>query len=100
MHVHRIVMYWLYGVKLKDSVFLVMHTCDNRKCFEPEHLRLGTDHENMRDASEKGRLKRVPKKFCKMGHELNEENTQISDGHRRCRICINERQRLNRFIKD
>lgn len=33
----------------------VMHTCDNRKCVNPEHLVLGTWADNNKDRSKKGR---------------------------------------------
>ena len=34
---------------------LLMHTCDNRKCVNPEHLVPGTKQENNDDTSAKGR---------------------------------------------
>jgi len=34
---------------------IVMHTCDNRKCVNPEHLKISTQKENMQDAKNKGR---------------------------------------------
>jgi hypothetical protein len=37
---------------------LVMHTCDVRACCNPEHLRLGTNDENMADMKNKGRAAR------------------------------------------
>lgn len=33
----------------------VLHACDNRPCFEPDHLWLGTDKDNHQDRERKGR---------------------------------------------
>lgn len=34
---------------------VVRHTCDNRKCVNPEHLILGTQHDNVMDCVIRGR---------------------------------------------
>ena len=39
---------------------LVLHSCDNRKCCNPEHLRSGTYKDNSSDAISRGRNKLPP----------------------------------------
>ena len=38
---------------------VVMHTCDNRKCVNPEHLRHGSYADNNEDMTQKGRARRL-----------------------------------------
>jgi hypothetical protein len=42
---------------------VVCHTCDNRKCVNPNHLFLGTRHENNTDMATKGRARGAPRKL-------------------------------------
>ncbi len=51
---HRIA-YELVNGPVPDGMF-VLHTCDNRLCVRPEHLRLGSQKDNLLDAVKKGRL--------------------------------------------
>lgn len=54
---HRVA-YFLTHQELPECV---RHTCDTPACVRPEHLRGGTQADNIRDAQIKGRLSRGPR---------------------------------------
>ena len=113
LRAHRVSLL-LSGVDV-PSASVVLHLCDNRICVNPEHLRVGTQMDNMYDMIAKGRHSHgdehaarlvgksgpknprcgashprwgMRKSVCKSGHPMTEENVFYeSDGHRRCRAC-------------
>jgi len=85
--VHRLSAY-IYLDNPMDSDLFVLHKCDNRRCFNPAHLFLGTHSDNMKDSVAKGTHKESRKTHCKSGHEFNYKNTSITNlGKRRCLVC-------------
>ena len=52
-YAHRIALH-LAGVEIKASD-LVLHSCDNPPCCNPNHLRVGTQADNVQDRVDRGR---------------------------------------------
>jgi HNH endonuclease len=77
----------------------VLHSCDNTICFNPDHLSLGLDKQNIGESIARGRRNtarpgrvRNPGMYerneCSRGHKLEGENLYITpDKRRQCRTC-------------
>jgi hypothetical protein len=85
------------------SGMVIMHTCDNPKCLNPDHLKLGTQTDNMRDCAEKRRFYNQNKTHCSNGHKYTHENTRVVKEKRYCRTCarllMREKNGYNGFRK-
>lgn len=87
-YVHRLSAYIVLGLLFND-VRLVCHKCDNKKCWNPLHLFLGTNLDNKKDASNK----RI---ICRNGHLLVSPNL-VSWRGKQCLTCKKERRRLGGY---
>ena len=100
IYVHRLSAHLHWGFDL-DSSMLILHDafCVSPKCWNPQHLREGTQQENMQDSVLVGTFKNVIAEerkqatHCKWGHEFTPENTRIRPGGRECKECQRERDR-------
>lgn len=62
VYAHRFA-YWLFKRAIPEGK-LVRHTCDHRWCVNPEHLKIGTDGDNLRDAWSRFRRRSHSLKPC------------------------------------
>lgn len=83
IHAHR----YSALLKFKDlNDKLVRHTCDNRKCINPNHLILGTAQDNSNDMKERMRSLKGEKNYCstlsndQVKDILNKYNNDCNNG--------------------
>jgi hypothetical protein len=71
----------------------VDHTCGNRTCVEPTHLRLLTHRQNLL-AGDTLAARNAAKTHCSNGHAFDAANTHVTkQGKRHCRACDRDRKR-------
>lgn len=97
----RIVKLIYEGIEIKEQA---LHKCDERRCWNPEHIFDGTQSENIQDSISKGRSI-IPslkgnrfKTHCPNGHEHNKQNTYYykrNNGkvNKVCKICSKDRKK-------
>jgi len=93
-YVHRLSAMMYHDYTPEMTYLHVLHTCNNRCCWNPAHIYLGDNNQNIQDKMEAGnaRGKYSDVTQCINGHEFTEQNTYWytkSDGkiRRQCREC-------------
>ena len=104
-YVHRLSI--MLKLEVTDLMnFHILHKCNNRCCWNPEHLYVGTNQDNIADKveSKTGRGRYSDVTHCVNGHEFTEQNTYWSkrasgEMRRQCRECraIKDRERKMRL---
>jgi DNA-binding transcriptional regulator YiaG len=72
--VHRLVL--LRHLGLESSHLDTLHSCDNRRCCNPEHMSLGTNAANVADKIAKGRQYRPPHGSASPHAKLSDEQVR------------------------
>lgn len=89
--------------EIENNLF-VLHSCDNKYCINVDHLRLGTQQDNINDMWERDRVRfpnvyhQSKKTHCPKGHEYSGDN--LGYGYRRgkfsnryCKTCSRTQQK-------
>ena len=75
-----------YGPRpTRDSV--VLHLCENPRCVRPDHLKWGTQRENLLMGAATITAQNAAKTHCPQGHPYTGDNLRVRNGGRFCRAC-------------
>ena len=77
---------WIIENGKISSEEVVRHKCDNRKCFNPEHLEIGTHYDNVRGMHDRGRFDNY-KERIELCPQMHKYSSVDHEGYRSCRIC-------------
>jgi len=80
---------WRWGLQAN-------HTCNNKKCWNPDHLYAGTQSENIIEACIKNQNSK--KTHCMYGHEFTDDNIYWDNGNRHCKTCKKEYDKQRRMV--
>lgn len=96
---HRLAWHLVNGVIPEELT--IDHLCRNRRCCNPDHMRLATLSVNAQDGSlhRKG-WEGTPRTHCPAGHPYNDQNTyQSPKGDKRCLACARAKIQCSRCGK-
>ena len=51
---HRLILAHKLSVDVTELKGVAMHTCDNKRCVNPDHIQLGSQSQNVKDAYSRG----------------------------------------------
>lgn len=96
----RIVTHLWHGLDLNDAFQVACHSCNNSKCFNPEHVYRGSDNSNMFDAVKAGTHVQTRKTHHTCGRPYD-TIVHRSDGstERNCTYCRRMRTQAHRMRK-
>ena len=92
IRIHRFIYEEKFGKVKKGNV--VRHTCDNRKCINPDHLIEGTQKDNMQDAVDRNRsLKGITNPRVKLNEQevleiFNNTVNSVKELAYKYKVCI------------
>ena len=96
VYAHRVTLAAATGVDLDDlpeGVF-ALHSCDNPPCVNPDHLRWGSQADNVADSVKRRRRAAQQRTHCPQGHALAGANlspAHLARGQRTCLVCLRAR---------
>lgn len=83
---HRVAWVMANGA-LVDPDVVIHHTCENRSCVNPSHLRAVSQRENLLATESTMAARNFAKTSCKRGHAFTEANTIKVPTGRACKTC-------------
>lgn len=84
IYTHRLAYEFLIGPIPRG--LKILHSCDNPPCYNPKHLSPGTQADNMRDASRKGRSRGIFQPSKLTAEQISEIRRLRADGMRNCEL--------------